>query len=164
MHKAITCTTVLLLIAGPTVLVAQQSGKATGRFGTRTIASEITEMPGGGAMELSHYHQVTFADDASHPMNNQTADCVGLFLTSPEGNPVSASGSCFGKDAEGDGLSFWWRMDKAGTADCPNLCGSFGYFAGYGKFKSVSGTGTWRVTAPFPDGNLGVWESSFSMR
>jgi hypothetical protein len=158
------CASLILLLGAPTALVAQQSGTATGRFGTRNISTQTTELPDGRSIDVNHYHQVTFADDPDHPLNNQTADCVGQFLMSADGNPVAASGSCYGKDVDGDGASFWWRMDTAGTADCPTLCGSFGYFAGFGKFAGITGTGTWRVTAPFEEGNLGVWEGSYSMR
>lgn len=164
MHMGITCTTLMVLLAGPTALLAQQSSAVKGRYGTRTTASQTTQMPDGRTVEVNHYHQVTFADDASHPLNNQTADCIGQFLMSAEGNPVSASGSCYGKDADGDGVSYWWRMREAGTAACPNLCGSFGYFSGYGKFKGITGGGTWQVTAPFPEGSLGTWEGSYSIK
>jgi hypothetical protein len=159
----IACAASLLLLTGPTALSAQQSGTGEGRFGTRNFAAEATELPDGTTIEVGHYYQVTFADDPSHPMDDQTAECVGQFRLSADGNPLSASGICYSKDVDGDGISYWWRLEAGGTADCPNICGVFGYLDGFGKFEGITGEGTWRVTAPFEEGNLGVWESSYSI-
>ncbi len=162
MHKRTTCATLLLLLVAPTMLLAQQ-GMAKGQFGSRITASQTTDLPDGRSIVVNHYYQATFADNARHPLNNLAADCVGQLLMSQDGNPLSASGFCFGKDTAGDGLSFSWRMEEAGTSACPALCGTFRLVNGFGKFTGVTGNGSWRVTAPFADGNMGVWESSFSV-
>jgi hypothetical protein len=92
------------------------------------------------------------------------ADCVGLFVVSADGAIVAASGSCYSQDAAGDGLSYWWRMEKGGTADCPDLCGSYGYFAGYGKYQGITGAGNWERQGLVADGSVGVWDGTYSMR
>ncbi len=164
MYTRALCATLILVLAGPSLLFAQRSGSGKGRFATQILSSDVTELPDGRTVQVSHYHQATFAEDPNHPLDNQKADCVGLFVSSEDGTPIAASGSCYGRDAAGDGVSYWWRRDKVGTADCPNGCGSFGLYAGFGKYSGITGNGTWRVDPAFPDGNMGTWESSYSLK
>ena len=152
----------LLLLAGPAALFAQ-SGSGEGRYGTRTFASETTELPDGRTLTTNHFHQVTFADDPSHVMNDLIGDCVGQFLASPDGNPLGANGICFNKDINGDGVSWWWRQEASGTADCPHICGVFGFLDGSGKFDGITGEGTWQVTAPFDLGGVGAWQITYTI-
>jgi hypothetical protein len=55
-------------------------------------------------------------------------------------------------------------MEKGGTADCPDLCGSYGYFAGYGKYQGITGAGNWERQGLVADGSVGVWDGTYSMR
>lgn len=150
-----------LILALPSVALAG-AGSGKGRYGLHNITSSTTEMPDDRTIMVSHYHQVVFADDPAHPLDETGADCVGQFIMSGD-QVLAASGACYGRDAEGDGFSYWWRMDKGGTADCPDLCGSFGYFDGYGKYKGITGKGTWVRTSTTPQGGAGTWEGSYSI-
>lgn len=159
--KRIACVVAALLMVSVSGAFGSDSG--SGRFATHNMATDSTDLPDGGRMDVVHYHQVTFADQPGHPLDNSTADCVGMYRFSKDGAIGSASGSCFGRDADGDGTSFWWRLDTQGTPDCAGMCGIWGYFAGYGKFAGISGGGAWQQTITFPDGGIGTWQGTVSM-
>jgi hypothetical protein len=152
---------ILLIMAAPAVF-GGDSGTATGRFATHTMSTDSTELPDGGRVDVAHYYQITFSDQAGHPLDNTNANCVGMYVFSMDGSVASASGTCFGADVGGNMTSFWWRLEEAGTASCPGMCGSWGYFDGTGKFKGITGSGTFRQTTMFPEGSTGTWKGSFS--
>jgi hypothetical protein len=158
MHERLLYVMLSLVLASPTVVLAQQSGEGGGRYATRDVSAETVELPDGRSVQTTHYSQATFADDPSNPLDNHLGDCVGQFILSADGTPSAASGSCYSRDGDGDGVSYWWRMDESGTASCPDVCGSFGVFAGYGKYEGLTGTGTWQRTTVFPDGGTGTWD------
>ena len=155
---------VVVMMAAVPGAFAQSTGDGGGRYATHTMSVDSTELPDGGRVEVSHFRQVVFADKAGNPLDGTNADCVGMNMFSKGGAVTSASGSCYISDASGNGASMWWRMDEAGTAGCPILCGSWGYFDGYGKFKGISGSGTWKQTSLFPDGSIGTWTGSYSLK
>ncbi len=66
-------------------------------------------------------------------------------------------------DTQGDRMSFWWRQEEAGTESCPGACGSWGFFAGDGTYKGITGQGKWVQSALFPDGGSGTWEGTYSI-
>jgi hypothetical protein len=81
---------------------------------------------------------------------------------SKEGKVISGSGACLLKTSSGDGVSHAWKFEQAGTADCPDLCGSFSYTDGYGKFAGISGGGNWARTHIFTDGGTaGTFTSTY---
>lgn len=143
---------------------SQETGESAGRYATYTISLDSSELPDGGRVDVSHFRQIVFSDAPGHPLDGTNADCVGMMIFTASGAITSASGSCYIKDVAGNGASMWWRMDEAATADCPMICGSWGYFDGYGAFKGISGSGTWKQTSLFADGNMGTWEGSFSLK
>lgn len=152
------CSVSLLLLAAPAALAAQQTMSGEGVYGTRNFAAETTELPDGRTLTVNRFHQVTFAADKSHALHDLAGECVGQLLASSDGSPLTGSGFCYQRNVEGDGVSWWWRQDSGGTADCPNICGTFGFVDGFGKFEGISGEGTWQVTAGFEDGGLGAWQ------
>ncbi len=161
MKRVGTVFTVLLILVAPAVF-GGDSGTATGRFATHTMSTDSTELPDGGRVDIVHYNQFAFSDQPGHPIDNTTADCVGRYLFSNDGDVEAASGICFATDAGGNMTSFWWRFEEAATANCPLMCGSWGYFDGTGKYKGVSGTGTWKQSSVFGDDGVGTWKGSFS--
>lgn len=152
-----------MLMMVPSVF-GQGPGSDAGRYATHNISVDSTELPGGGHVDILHYHQVVFADDPASPLDGTSGDCVGMTMFAGSGAVTTASGSCYIKDAAGNGVSMWWRMDTAGTADCPMMCGSWGYFDGYGKFKGITGQGTWKQVNMFADGHTGTWTGSYSLK
>lgn len=160
--KRVACAMVLVLVITAPAVFGQDNG--SGRFGMHNMSTNSTDLPGGGRVDVVHYHQVVFADQPGHPLDNTAADCVGMYRFNAGGTIDSASGSCFTKDAEGDGSSFWWRFEKQGTSDCPGVCGTWGYYDGFGKFKGISGSGVWQQTTMFPDGGAGTWEGTYTLK
>ena len=153
----------LLLVLPVGGLLAQTSGSSTGRYATYTLSEDLQQNADGTSTMLAHYHQISFADDPSHPVDNTSSMCVGKFNIDSDGSMTAASGSCFSTDADGDGLTFWWRMTGGGTAECPDACGEWGYVAGDGKFSGIQGNGTWERTVLFSDGGAGTWEGSYTL-
>ena len=82
----------------------------------------------------------------------------------PRGRTSVRFDTCFSRDGDGDGVSYWWVVDSAGTEDCPDLCGSFTYYGGYGKYAGMTGSGTWRRNALVGGMGMGTWSSSYSIQ
>lgn len=163
MLKKSLVTAIILALAVSFAVSAAESGSAKGRWASHFTSVDTVELPGGGSVRVAHSKQFSFADDSGHPSHNTASDCVGVARADADGNVTSASGSCFGADGEGNGVSWWWRQDESGTEGCPTACGSWGYFDGSGKYKGISGSGTWVVATSFADGNNGNWEGSYSI-
>lgn len=162
MLRAITrILTVSAFVAIPVVAIAQS---ASGRYATHDGTSTTQELQDGSKVELAHYTQITFASDTSHPMDNKSADCMGRFHTSADGELLSGSGTCTSQDPEGNTASYWWRIEEIMTANCAGLCGSWGYFAGTGKFKGIKGAGTFHRDTMFHNGSSGTWTGEVTMK
>jgi hypothetical protein len=159
----ITLSAIVMLAVPVASVLAQMSGSASGRYSTYTVSQDLQEMEDGSGVILTHYHQKTFADDKGHPMDDMSSMCVGTLKVNTEGRVDSGYGSCFQETSDGDGVGMWWRMTHGGTADCPDICGEWGYYAGDGKFAGIEGGGTWQRTTLFADGSSGSWEGSYSM-
>ncbi len=155
------------LLAVPLLMGVSMSGLAEetgGRYATHNSHEVTQEMPDGTKVVVSHYSQITFASDSSHPLDNVSSDCVGRFHTTADDAFISADGMCTSFTAQGDTASFWWRADQANTADCPDLCGSWGYFNGTGKYKGIEGSGTWVRNTLFHNGSSGTWKGNAKLK
>ena len=149
-----------------TGVYAQQSGTIAGQYSTIRISTDTVSSPNGGAVVHYTYGLVIpVGDDPSGLFNNNKGDCVGTSVLSEDGTPVAMSGWCFVTDMDGDGWSQWWKMDEAGTPDCPTMCGTWGGYNGFGKFENVTASGTFKVVASFADGsNTGISEGTYERR
>lgn len=153
--------TLAAMLAMPALAVAQET---TGRYATHDGASTVREMPDGSKVQVTHYSQISFAADKSHPLDNKSADCMGRFHISADGALLSGSGTCTSFDADGNTASFWWRIDKTDTSDCAGACGAWGYYAGTGKFKGIKGSGTFHRDTMFPNGSSGTWKGEATVK
>jgi len=163
MFKKPLVTLLVLTLAASVAASAAESGSAKGHYANHVTSVDTVELPGGGSVQVSHFKQITFADNPNHPTHENALDCIGVLRADADGNTTMNSGSCFGEDGKGNSVSSWWRQDEAGTESCPTACGSWGYFDGGGKYKGISGTGTWVATMSFENANSGTWESSYSL-
>ena len=152
----------VLLLASPSLVLAQ-SGQSAGQWSSQTLDEETTELADGRTVVIGHSAQATFADDADDPLDNQGAECASQFVLSADGEVMSGNGTCFSRDSDGDGVSYWWVVDSVGTEDCPDLCGSFTYYGGYGKYAGTTGGGTWRRNALVGGMGMGTWSGSYSI-
>lgn len=153
-----------IVAAAMMVPVGAVAAEASGRYATHNGQEIAQELADGSTMLVSHYTQITFADDRSHPLDNVSSDCVGRFHTAADGALISGDGMCSGVDPDGNSASFWWRVEKAGTADCPDLCGAWGYFNGTGKYQGIEGSGTWVRDTLFHNGSSGTWKGDAKLK
>jgi hypothetical protein len=149
------------LLALPQAGLAQE---AEGRYATHDGTATVQELPDGSTVQVTQYSQITFSDDASHPLDNTSSECVGRFHVAADGSLISGDGMCSSFGAGGDTNSWWWRVDESGTDKCPDLCGSWGYFNGSGKYAGIEGTGTWVRTTVFPNGSSGTWKGKAKVK
>ncbi len=164
MSKRVLIALVVAVVAGSLTAGAGEPGSGSGHFTNYFQDVTLTEMPDGSMAQLFHYSSMMVADPAGHPSANTAAECVGALRMNASGAVTSGSGSCFAKTADGHGYSYWWQVEEAGTADCPELCGVWGYYGGYGRFDGLEGTGTWKTTASFGESaSMGTWANSYSM-
>jgi len=150
----------MVAVAIPTAALAQSFN---GTYMTSNISEQTTEMEDGSAQVLSHYRFMTRANDPSYPLHNTGGECVGLIRVSAEGMTSGGSGSCFTTDGEGSGMTMWWQLTKVGTADCPNICGVWGTYDGYGRFEGTPASGTWSQEADIGKTDSGTWEGKLGM-
>jgi hypothetical protein len=164
MSKRVLMVFAVVVVVGSVTIDAGDSGMGSGHFTNHFEDVTVSEMPDGSGVQLIHYSNISIADDPGHPSANTAGECVGALRMSAAGVVTSGSGSCFVMAADGDGFSYWWEVEQAGTADCPALCGNWGYFGAYGRFEGLEGDGTWKVTAQFGEsGSMGTWTNTYSM-
>ena len=153
------CTLMIgsLVLLAPMALVAQQ--KTTGTYATLPGDADEMDLPNDQILQQSGYRMVVFATNPASPLNNISSHCTSATVAAGDGAVVSNSGFCYNMDAAGNGYSMWWQETEAGTSSCPTRCGQFGLYAGHGKFKGMTGMGTWRAGSVLADGTgMGTWE------
>jgi hypothetical protein len=138
------------------------AAESTGRYFENLTSESTTMLADGRTVVLFTTKQHAISDQADDPFHEVTADCTGRLVYSKDGAVLSGSGMCFVKDADGDGVNQAWKVEAAGTADCPGLCGSFRIIDAYGKFKGTTASGTWKRTHVFADGTAGTFKSSYT--
>lgn len=164
MSKRVLMVFVVGVMTGSMMVFAGDSGKGSGHFTNHFQDVTVSEMADGSAVQLIHYSNLSIADDADNPSANTAGECVGALRMNAAGVVTSGSGSCFVKAADGEGFSYWWEVEEAGTTECPTLCGKWSYFGGYGRFDGLQGKGNWKVTAQFGEaGSMGTWTNTYSM-
>lgn len=157
-HVAFVCVAVVLLLVVAFPAGAQKEMK--GLYSNFETSTETTDLGDGRTMQVGHFREVETFDDPF--FGTLRGDCIGVTILAQDGSTISASGSCFFRDGEGNGFSAWWRHDEVGTADCPVACGSSDFFAGYGKLEGVHGGGTFEDKVAFTDPSMVVGESRIS--
>ncbi|MGA7966891.1 MAG: hypothetical protein WCB49_13575 [Gammaproteobacteria bacterium] len=149
------------------VLAASATASAastSGHFYTHTTSRTKTVLANGNTSVLWSYYILQVTDNASAPMNNTAGNCTGNAIFDKQGKEIAGGGICFFKDEAGDSLPLTWSTDEAGTAKCPNGCGHFTMLPGTGKFKGMTGGGTFDETHLFGDheGSSGTLKINYS--
>lgn len=159
------------LFAGITLAVLAASAAASaastsGHFYTHTTSRTKTVLPNGNTSVRWDYYILQVTDNASDPLNNTAGHCTGNAILDKQGKDLAASGICFFKDEAGDSLPLTWTMDEAGTAKCPFGCGHVTILPGTGKFKGMTGRGTFDQTHLFGDheGSSGTLKINYNNR
>jgi|GEM_PF-3077819 len=130
---------------------AASAASTSGHFYTHTTSRTKTALPDGNTSVRWNYYILQVTDNASDPLNNTAGNCSGNAILDKQGKELAASGICFFKDEAGDSVPLSWATDEAGTAKCPYGCGHFTFLPGTGKFKGMTGGGTFDETHLFGD-------------
>ncbi len=124
-------------LAGPTVSFA---GKCAGTNINNLVSWEPTEIAKGTTLAIMRITSVTVSDDPSAAYHLISGECIGQFLTTPDGKTVG-SGSCARRDKDGDVLNEEWvATDGAGNKGTLKMAG------GTGKFANAKGSAQWEFS------------------
>lgn len=143
---------------------AASAAGTSGHYYTHTTSRTRTVLPNGNTSVRWNYYILQATDNASDPMNNTAGHCTGNAILDKQGKQVAASGICFYKDEDGNSMPLSWTMDEAGTTKCPYGCGHYTLLPGTGKFKGMTGGGTFDQTHLFGDheGSSGTFKGTYS--
>lgn len=123
--------------AAPAVSLA---AKCSGTNINNLVSWEPTEIGKGTTLAIMRITSVTVNDDPSAAYHLISGECIGQFLTSPDGKTM-ASGSCARRDKDGDVLNEEWvATDGIGNKGTWKLSG------GTGKFANAKGTAQWEFS------------------
>lgn len=150
-------TSWLIGISLLTLAAGANAGETSGVYMTFVRSFSDTPMADGTHARVIHYHQATTSDKADSPLAGKTSECVGRMIVSSAGKVVSGHGFCFSDDGAGNGASWSWRVEEAGTPKCPQMCGTFKWLEGYGNTKSATAAGTFMQTQAGKDGGVGTY-------
>jgi hypothetical protein len=135
--KVICLAVALAWCAAPAVSLA---AKCSGTNINNLVSWEPSEIGKGTTLAIMRITSVTVSDDQSAPYHLVSGECIGQFLTTPDGKTV-ASGSCARSDRDGDVLNEEWvATDGAGSKGTWKLIG------GTGKFANARGTAQWEFS------------------
>ena len=129
------CLGVLVVsCAGPAL---SHAGKCSGTNINNLLSWESTEITKGTTLATMRATSVTVSDDPAAPYHLASGECIGSFLTGPDGK-TQASGSCARKDRDGDVLyEEWVATDGAGAK------GNWKNVGGTGKYARAAATAQW---------------------
>ncbi len=130
----------LLLAACCAVSGPSLAGKCAGTNINNLLSWDSSEISKGTTLATMRITSVTVSDDPGVAYHLVSGECVGQFLTMPDGK-TTATGSCARMDKEGDVLNEEWvATDGAGNK------GTWKWTGGTGKFVNSRGTAQWEFT------------------
>ena len=140
------------LLAACTVALAADNH---GLFNTR--ATNSFDLPNGGRVVESASSGFSTMGDTSDPLHMSNADCRGTTESDADGSTVQGGGFCTLADKDHDAVWIWWAMDADG--------GTWGVFAGAGKYEGATGGGTWENSEEWPDGKVeNNWRGEINLK
>ena len=129
-----------LLAALCAVPAVSFAGKCSGTNINNLVSWDSSEIAKGTTLATMRITSVTVSDDPSAAYHLVSGECIGQFLTTPDGK-TTASGSCARRDKDGDVLNEEWvATDGAGNKGTWKLAG------GTGKFANAKGTAQWEFS------------------
>jgi hypothetical protein len=117
-----------------------------------TLSWEQTEIGEGTTLATWRATSVIVSDDPNAWYHLVAGECVGTFLTTPDGN-TRGSGICARKDKDGDVLNEEW-VQPVGAVDK----GTWKNVGGTGKFSNAVGTANWAGIMSQDSINAVRWE------
>ena len=129
-----------LLAALCAVPAVSFAGKCSGTNINNLVSWDSSEIAKGTTLATMRITSVTVSDDPSAAYHLVSGECIGQFLTTPDGK-TTASGSCARRDKDGDVLNEEWvATDGAGNKGTWKLAG------GTGKFANAKGAAQWEFS------------------
>jgi len=129
-----------LLVAYCAAPAVSFAAKCSGTNINNLVSWEPTEISKGTTLAIMRITSVTVSDDPSAAYHLISGECIGQFLTSPDGKTL-ASGSCARRNKDGDVLNEEWvATDGIGNKGTWKLSG------GTGKFANAKGTAQWEFS------------------
>ncbi len=120
-------------------------------------ATHAFDLPNGGRVEKVAASGFNLMADTSDPLHMSITDCTGTNEFDADGNTVQSGGVCVTADKDHDAYWLWWAMDADG--------GTWGVFAGTGKYEGASGGGTWEYGEQWPDGKFETnWRGEINLK
>lgn len=113
------------------------AAKCAGTNINNLITWEPTEIHKGTTLTTFRVTSVTVSDDPSASFHLVSGECVGSFLTTPDGR-TQGSGTCARRDRDGDVLNEEW-VTTGGSAGK----GTWKNVGGTGKFSGAADTAQW---------------------
>lgn len=115
------------------------AGKCAGTDINNMVSWEPTEISKGTTLATLRITSVTVSDDHSAPNHLVSGECIGSFLTTPDGK-TEGRVFCARKDKDGDVLN-----EEAITVGGSGSKGTWKNVGGTGKFANATGTAQWEV-------------------
>ena len=139
MKKLIYLSLLAVWCAGPALSFA---GKCAGTNINNTVSWDETEIAQGSKLATWRGTSVIVSADPSAPYHLASGECIGTFLTSPDGK-TRANGSCARKDKDGDVLyeEWLWTDGTVGKGTLKNVGGT-------GKYVNAAGTAQFEQLPP----------------
>ena len=135
--KAVLMSFLLITSIAPSLSLG---AKCSGTNINNLVSWEATEIAKGTTLATMRATSVTVSDDSNAPFHLVAGECIGTFLTTPDGK-TQASGSCARKDKDGDVLNEEWvATDGAGAK------GTWKNVGGTGKYAGAANTAQWEFS------------------
>ncbi len=120
-------------------------------------ATNEFDLPNGGYVVEAASTGFMVMAETSEPMHKSKEDCNGTTEYDADGNTVQGGGFCTVADKDHDAYWVWWAVDADG--------GTWGIFAGTGKYEGATGGGTWEVSEQWPDGKYEAnWRGEINLK
>jgi len=104
------------------------------------------ELPNGGRVVETAFSGFNIMGDTSDPLHMSNQECHGTTEYDVDGNTVQGGGFCTLADKDREAIWMWWTVGADG--------GTWGVFAGTGKYEGATGDGTWEFGTNWPDGKV----------
>ena len=120
-------------------------------------ASNEFDLPNGGRVVHASWAGFATMGDTSDTLHMSNMDCRGTTESDADGNTVESAGFCTLADKDHEAIWLWWAMDANG--------GTWGVFAGTGKYEGATGDGTWDWGKQWPDGKAAnKWRGEINLK
>ena len=140
------------LLAACTVALAADNNALLNPGATKEFA-----LPDCGRVVEAASTGFSIMGDTSDPLHRSNMDCNGTTVSDADGNTVQGGGFCTLADKDHDAVWIWWAMDADG--------GTWGVFAGAGKYEGATGSGTWEDSELWPDGKVeNNWRGDINLK